>query len=243
MEVQEFMIIGCFTPLVKIFLPYFWTPVVDEKGKPVFEKDGKTQKEKKVTCAELLKTPDRIIVDEPMRFLVPRSVGGFSLRLNRPLNVPDNNLVMYLTGDDIGQQIDYEYRIHTETDCYGVAGIPLQPDIQGMLVTSLAGGGDDAEDLLRAEKATALAAHKKAVEISKHRCIRAAKRMFHNMKTQRQTDKEANRGHYVPSPAEYLAAYYLAEQESKEAEEMKAVVDQFSGMMDKIEQKGLGIVR
>lgn len=237
------MIIGCFTPLVKIFLPYFWVPVLDADGKKVFEDDGKTVKERKVTCNDLLKTPDRIVEDEEMRFLIPRSVGGFSMKLNKPLTVSDINLAMYLTGDDIGQQIDYEYRTHTETDCYGVADIKLSPDVQGMLVTSLASGSDDVEDLFAAEKATAIAAHKRAVEVSKHRCIRAAKRMFGSMKAQRQADKEVNRGHYVPSPAEYLAAYYLAEQETEEAERMKAVVDQFSGMMDKIEQKGLGVLK
>lgn len=235
------MIIGCFSPLVKIFLPYFWIPVVDDKGRPVLEADGKTPKEQKVTCTDILKNPTRIVEMETMRFHIPRSVGAFNMRLNRPVDLKDNNLAVYLTGDDIGQQINFG--AHAETDCYGVAAIPLRPDVQGMLVASLASGGDDAEQMLAEEKKQAKDAHAQAILISEHRCIRAAKKIFSSMKQQRQIDKEANRGHYVPSPAEYLAAYYLAEQESEEAERMKAVVDQFSGMMDKIEQKGSALLR
>ena len=236
------MIIGCFSPLIKIFLPSFWVPVLDEKGQPVLDEHGKP-KEKRVKQTELLQNPTRIVEDEQMRFEIPRSVGAYHMRLNRPVNLDDKNLAVYLTGDDIGQQLDEEFRIHTETDCYGVAAIPLRSDVQGMLVASLASGDGAAEQLLLEERKQAKEAHDRAIKISHHRCVRAAKKMVAALKDQRQKDSESNRGSYVPSPSEYLAAYYLAEQESEEAEKMRAVVDQFSGMMDKIEQKGLQLGR
>ena len=249
------MIVGCFTPLVKIFLPYFWVPVMDKDGKPVFERDaagkvvldrfGKPMpKEERITCNDLLKDAERIIRVEPMRFLVPRSVGAFSVALNRPTNCSDPNLVMYLTGDDIGQQIDPTWQVHTETDCYGMASIPLRPDVQGALISSLASVDlADTETILKDERETARRGHERAVAISEHRAVRAARHVVKHLKLQRQLDKEANRGHYVPSPSEYLAAYYLAETEKDEAAQMQQVVSQFGDMMDKIEQKGNLILR
>lgn len=236
------MIVGCFTPLVKIFLPFFWVPVLDENGEPKVDKEGNPI-EKRVTCNDLLKDPNRVVLDEPFRFYVPRSVGSFGLHVNRPVNVPDRNLVMFLTGDDIGQQIDLTYEVSNETDCYGIAEIPLRPDVQGALVTSLALGGEDTTELLVKEKLQAKVAHEKAVAISKHRAERAARQLVRGFKDQRQKDKEANRGHYVPSPSEYLAAYYLAEKETEEANQMAAVVERFNSMMDKIEAKGLSLSR
>ncbi len=236
------MIIGTFSPLVKIFLPYFRVPVLDKSGKPILDENG-LPKEIKVKQTELLSDPKRITKDEQMRFEIPRSVGTFSLRLNRPVDIKDINLSMYLTGDDIGQQLDPDFRIHTETDGYGVASIPLKADVQGMLVASLASGASDVEKLLADEKKQAAEAHARAIKISQHRCIRAAKKMVAGLKDQRQRDREANRGSYIPSPSEYLAAYFLAEEESAEAERMRAVVEQFTGMMDKIEQKGIQLGR
>jgi hypothetical protein len=235
------MIIGCFTPLVKIFLPYFWVPDLDAKGVQKKDKEGNPL-EIRVTCNQMLKDPERILRDEPFRFHVPRSVGAFGMHFKRPTNVTDNNLVMWLTGDDIGQQIDPTFTISTETDAYGVALIPLRPDVQGALVTSLATGGADTADLFAKEREQALQAHEKAVRISKHRAERAAKHMVRTFRDQRQKDKEAGRGHYVPSPAEYLAAYYLAEQETEEAQQMQAVVTRFNDMMDKIEAKGVASI-
>lgn len=234
------MIIGCFTPLVKIFLPYFWVPDLDKDGKQKVDKAGNLL-EIKVTSNDLLKNAERIVLEEPFRFHVPRSVGAFGMHFNRPINVPDVNLVSWLSGDDIGQQIDPTFSISTETDAYGVALIPLRPDVQGALVTSLAGGSGDTQVLFEKERDQAVAAHRKAVQISKHRAERAAKQMVRGFKDQRQKDKEAGRGHYVPSPAEYLAAYYLAEQETEEAAQMAAVVDRFNNMMDKIEAKGIAL--
>lgn len=230
------MIIGCFTPLVKIFLPEFYVLEKDAKGQFVLDKDGKP-KETKVTNVEVLKNPSRITQEETIRFLVPRSVGAFSVITGRPSNVTDLNLAMFLTGDDIGQQINDS--VHNETDCYGMAAIPIQADVQGALVASLATGGDDADAIMKAEKKRAIEAHVKAKEISHHRAVRAAKWLVNGVKEQRQKDKEANRGHFIPSPAEYLSIYYLAEQEKQEAEEMSAVMNQFAGMMDKIEAKGI----
>ena len=236
------MIIGAFSPLIKIFLPYFWIPVLDKDGKPVLDAEGNAT-EKRVKQSEILSKPTRIIEDEILRFEVPRSIGAYHMRVGRPVNLEDRNLAVYLTGDDIGQQMDEDFRINTETDCYGIAAIPLKSDVQGMLVASLASGDESAEKLLMDERKQAAEAHAQAKLISHHRCVRAAKRMVASLKDQRQKDREANRGSYVPSPSEYLAAYYLSEQESAEAERMRAVVEQFSGMMEKIEQKGIQLGR
>ncbi len=223
MEIGELMIIGAYSQLVKMFLNEFW--VIDEKGK-----------ETKVKNTDMVKDPERIYKQEKFWFHVPRSVGAFKVTINQPENVNDKDLVCFVTGDDIGQRIDETFESSTETDCYGISLLPLKSDVQGMILQGLATGETsfDEKDLKNQLKS----AHEKAKEISEHRCKRAAKKLVQSIKDQRQKDTEANRGHYVPSPAEYLTAYFLAKDETEEAMAKKEVVDKFSGMMGQIEKKG-----
>jgi hypothetical protein len=224
MEIGEFMIVGSYSQLVKIFLPEFW--VTDEK----------TGKETRVKCTDMIKDPERIMKKEKIRFHIPRSVGAFNVTLNQPENIADKDLACYLTGDDIGQREDPEFVVSTETDCYGIASLAIKSDIQGMILQGLATGeASISEGDLKAQLKTA---HENAVKISEHRCRRAAKKIVQGIKDQRQKDTEAGRGHFVPSPAEYLAAYFLAADETTDALAKKAVVDKFAGMMDQIEAKG-----
>ena len=205
------MMVVALSPLAKIFQPYFH--VYDP------QKGFKTPVET-ITQDQLMKHPERMLVEEHFSIQVKRETGAVNLIFNQPRNIPEEMLRTWLTGGPTGTRCQ-------ETECYGIVEMPLDSDASAAMTWFATQGKTPDATLLK----TIQEARASAQALSTDRVMAAIRRVNTCMRRQYEINEENKLGDFIPSPVEYLCAYALAEEQTKSSAELSAVKSRFKELM------------
>lgn len=198
------MLIGCFSPLVKIFVPYY----------EVYE-NGKT---KIVKQADLQDNFDLLFKEERFSFLVPRSSCDQRFIFGEPRNIADADLAQWLTGGESGEH-------NKETEWTGLAHLQMDPDVIGQMMAAAAMGQSSS-----GLEAPMQSAREKAKLVSEARIMRQVRRVYENYVNQVSLNKEQSLGAPNFSVTEYLCSKLL----KRETAELQAREDARRKEMDEL---------
>lgn len=189
------MLVGVFSPLAKMFVPYH-EKFVD--GKAVL-----------VTLAEVQDNPEMLFSEDKFAITIPRAAGDQRFVFGQPKFLKEQDLIGWLTGGEAGEHCK-------ETDWSGCVQLSLAPDAMGEMMAAIASG----EKSSGVDGELAKATHK-ARALSHERCMRQVRFVWSNYLSQVQLNKEQNLGDPRFSATEYLASKVLA-QELKGAQNREA---------------------
>lgn len=207
------MLVGCFTPLIKCFLPR-WE--VLEEGKPP----------RIVLQQELRERPEEVRKIERIRFAIPRSVGDQLFILNEPREIADPDLIQWLVGGENNNE--------QETMWSGLVPVKMDAEVQGAMMAAVASGAGT--DMLKNSMASA---YERAKLKSHDRVMSQIRFLFNNYQQQLQLNKEQNVGHFQFSTSEYLCHYVLNDEITrKDKAESKAntLMQKFADNVNKATQ-------
>jgi hypothetical protein len=198
------MLVGCFSPLVKCFLPQY--EVLEEGKEPriVYQKD-------------LKENPELVRKVERFRFAVPRPVGAQIFVYGEPREISDKNLIQWLVGG--------ENNAEQETQWTGLVGVQMSAELQGAMMAVVAAGGNPGDI-----KASMNEAIEKARVISERRVMSQIKFIYQNYQDQLQLNKELKQGDFQFSTTEFLCHYVLDDEikkRDKANEKANALMSQF----------------
>lgn len=206
------MICATYSPLAKIFQPYFHVYDFSE-GKPVIIET--------VTREQLMKTPERIFKEETFSVVVRRDSGDLHFVSGRPKNITDQLVRWWVSGGTNAEEVQ-------ETDEYGVVEMPIDPETQGALTYFLANPQDRAS---KGIQEALMHASNRAKEMSHARVLKSARQVYNALKKQYELNEEQKLGRYPPSPVEFLCAYALASDMAKEQDEKQELTEKFAALM------------
>lgn len=200
------MLIGTFSPLVKIFQTQF-----DE-----------------VLRGRMMENPD-LMFDKTdpapgWKLRIYRPSGDYPLAFGYPKPEQDTLLRWWITGGKDGCQC-------VETDYTGCVEVPLGYEDQGKLFADLVSGDTPAVDLMDNMKKSV----SKAEEMSEFRVMRAVNATFAFITKQWQANEENKLGRHLPSVTEFLVLHLKSKmvdrktkaerEQAKKVEEMMKVIE------------------
>ena len=124
------MLIGIFSTLVKMFVPFHtvWRPDKDGKSRPVT-----------VTLADLQDNPEALFSAEKFAITIPRSAGDMRFTSGAPRYIATEDIVRWVTGGPEGEHCK-------ETDWTGCVQVNMPAEEMGEMMAAIA-SGEASEDV------------------------------------------------------------------------------------------------
>lgn len=205
------MLIGSFSPLVKIFQPAYQQELYNDPSLLWAKEQGKGWS---------------------MRVYKPS--GDYPIKFGVPKDEHNPTLIDWLTGGDDGLQCP-------ETDYTGIIQIPIESHDTGELLAQIEGmlhdGGDpkEAKRLIDQKRKEFRSSIEKAHDLSEARVMRAVQAVYRSIKMQWKANKEGGFGRHDPSITEYLCVQVMLKKHEKKMKQESRVAQQMAAAMDKLD--------